>query len=77
MKPWTKKGKEVSGIKMTSFIEDIWTGMKDSLFEVYQFYASTKLLWDALEDKLYGRRSSSKKFLVCNFNAYKMIDNLP
>ena len=49
--------------------------MKDSLVNVYQFYESKKLLWDALEDKYMVEDTSSKKFLVSKYNSYKMVDN--
>ena len=55
----------------------ILNGIKDSLSNVYQFHESAKLLWDALEDKYMAEDASSKKFLVGNFNAYKMLDNRP
>ena len=53
----------------------ILNGIKDSRFDVYQFHESTKLLWEALEDKYIAEDASSKKFLVSNSNAYKMVDN--
>ncbi|GJZ18696.1 hypothetical protein Tco_0554819, partial [Tanacetum coccineum] len=34
-----------------------------------------KELWDSLESKYMAEDSSSKKFLVSNFNNYKMIDS--
>ena len=51
MKHWSKQGKEVSGIVTTSFVEDILNGMNDSLFDVYQYHESAKLLWETLEEK--------------------------
>ena len=36
-----------------------------------------KLLWEALEEKYMAEDASSKKFLVSNFNAYKMVENRP
>ena len=50
-------------------------GMNDSLFDVYQYHDSTKLFWEALEEKNMAKDARSKKFLVSNFNAYKMIEN--
>ena len=49
--------------------------MTDTLFGVDQFHESVKLLWDSLEDKYMAEDASSKKFLVSNFNAYKMVVN--
>ena len=54
----------------------ILNGMCDSLFDIYQFHESAKILWDSLEDKYMSEDASSKKFLVINFNNYKMLDNL-
>ncbi|GKB22891.1 hypothetical protein Tco_0862292 [Tanacetum coccineum] len=34
-------------------------------------------LWDSLESKYMAEDSSSKKFLVSNFNNYKMVDSRP
>ena len=55
----------------------ILNGMNDSLFDVYQYHDSSKLLWEALEEKYMAEDASSKKFLVSYFNAYKMVDNCP
>ena len=49
--------------------------MCDSLFDIYQFHESAKILWDSLEDKYMSEDASSKKVLVSNFNNYKMLDN--
>ncbi|GKC14816.1 zinc finger, CCHC-type containing protein, partial [Tanacetum coccineum] len=38
---------------------------------------STKELWDSLESKYMTEDASSKKFLVSNFNNYKMVDSRP
>ena len=55
----------------------ILNGTKDSLFDVYQFHESTKIFWDALEEEYMAEDSSSKKFPVSNFYAYKMVHNRP
>ncbi|GJY48211.1 zinc finger, CCHC-type containing protein [Tanacetum coccineum] len=55
----------------------ILNGMSDSLFDVYTNVESTKELWDSLESKYMADDSSSKKFLVSNFNNYKMVDSRP
>nr|GEY84017.1 zinc finger, CCHC-type [Tanacetum cinerariifolium] len=52
-------------------------GMSNSLFDVYTNVESTKELWDSLESKYMAEDSSSKKFLVNNFNNYKMADSRP
>ncbi|VFQ81759.1 unnamed protein product [Cuscuta campestris] len=52
-------------------------GMSDSLFDVYQNVESAKLLWDGLEEKYMAEDASSKKFLVSNFNNYKIVDSRP
>jgi len=51
--------------------------MSDPLFDVYQNVESAKELWDALESKYMAEDASSKKFLVSNFNNYKMSDSRP
>ncbi|CAM8923830.1 unnamed protein product [Rhodiola kirilowii] len=53
----------------------ILNGMADNLFDVYQNVESAKELWDALETKYMREDASSKKFLVSNFNSYKMVDS--
>nr|GEV29639.1 zinc finger, CCHC-type [Tanacetum cinerariifolium] len=55
----------------------ILIGMFDSLFDVYTNIESAKELWDSLESKYTTEDSSSKKFLVSNFNNYKMVDSRP
>nr|GEW38900.1 hypothetical protein [Tanacetum cinerariifolium] len=55
----------------------ILNGMFDSLFDVYTNVESAKELWDSLESKYMAEDSSSKKFLVSNFNNYKMVDSRP
>nr|GEX20616.1 zinc finger, CCHC-type [Tanacetum cinerariifolium] len=52
----------------------ILNGMSDSLFDVYTNIESTKELWDSLESKYMAEDSSSKKFLVSNFNNNKIVD---
>ncbi|CAM8890197.1 unnamed protein product [Rhodiola kirilowii] len=55
----------------------ILNGMSDPLFDLYQVVKSVKELWDALEAKYMQEDASSKKFLVSNFNSYKMVDARP
>ncbi|XP_022042282.1 uncharacterized protein LOC110944946 [Helianthus annuus] len=55
----------------------ILNGMSDPLFDVYQNVETAKLLWDTLEAKYMAEDSSSKKFLVSNFNNYRMVDERP
>ncbi|CAM8910722.1 unnamed protein product [Rhodiola kirilowii] len=55
----------------------ILNGIADNLFDVYQNVESAKELWDALEAKYMREDASSKKFLVSNFNSYKMADTRP
>ncbi|GJW25887.1 zinc finger, CCHC-type containing protein [Tanacetum coccineum] len=55
----------------------ILNGMFDSLFDVYTNIESAKELWDSLEFKYMAGDSSSKTFLVSNFNNYKMVDSRP
>ncbi|XP_010684154.1 uncharacterized protein LOC104898750 [Beta vulgaris subsp. vulgaris] len=52
----------------------ILNAMSDTLFDIYQYVESAKELWGALEAKYVAEDASSKKFLVSNFNSYKMID---
>ncbi|GJY31172.1 zinc finger, CCHC-type containing protein [Tanacetum coccineum] len=49
--------------------------MSDALFDVYQNVGSAKELWDQLESKYMAGDASSKKFLVSNFNNYKIVDS--
>ncbi|GKB33376.1 zinc finger, CCHC-type containing protein [Tanacetum coccineum] len=51
----------------------ILNGMSDAFFDVYQNVGSTKELWDQLDSKYMREDASSKKFLVSNFNNYKMV----
>ena len=53
----------------------ILNGKSDPLFDVYQNVESAKQLWDALESKYLAEDASSKKFLISNFNNYKMSDS--
>ncbi|XP_071738652.1 uncharacterized protein [Rutidosis leptorrhynchoides] len=55
----------------------ILNGMSDALFDVYQSVETAKELWDSLESKYMAEDASSKKFLVSNFNNYKMVDSRP
>ncbi|GJW27908.1 zinc finger, CCHC-type containing protein [Tanacetum coccineum] len=56
---------------------NILNSMSDSLFDVYTNVESAKELWDSLESKYMAEDASSKKFLVSNFNNYKMVDSRP
>ncbi|XP_058774264.1 uncharacterized protein LOC131648530 [Vicia villosa] len=53
----------------------ILNGMSDPLFDIYQNVESKKELWDCLEAKYMADDSSSKKFLVIDFNNYKMVES--
>ncbi|KAJ9553005.1 hypothetical protein OSB04_017050 [Centaurea solstitialis] len=55
----------------------ILNSMCDSFFDIYQNVKSSKELWDSLESKHMAEDASSKKFLVSNFNNYKMVDSRP
>ncbi|CAM8968490.1 unnamed protein product [Rhodiola kirilowii] len=55
----------------------ILNGMANNLFDVYQNVESAKELWDALEAKYMQEDASSNKFLVSNFNSYKMVNSRP
>ncbi|CAM8944203.1 unnamed protein product [Rhodiola kirilowii] len=55
----------------------ILNGMSDPLFDLYQNVESAKELWDTLEAKYMAEDASSVKFLVSNFNNYKMVDSRP
>lgn len=55
----------------------ILNGMSDSLFDIYQNTESAKQLWNDLESKYIAEDASSKKFLVSDFNNYKMVDSRP
>nr|GEV57552.1 zinc finger, CCHC-type [Tanacetum cinerariifolium] len=47
------------------------------LLDIYQNVESVKELWDSLESKYMAEDASSKKFLVSNFNNYKMVNSRP
>ncbi|XP_051147647.1 uncharacterized protein LOC127262850 [Andrographis paniculata] len=51
----------------------ILNAMSDPLFDIYQNVGSTKELWEALESKYMAEDASSKKFLVSDFNNYKIV----
>ncbi|CAM8877700.1 unnamed protein product [Rhodiola kirilowii] len=51
--------------------------MFDPLFDLYQNAESVKELWDSLESKYMTEDASSVKFLVSNFNNYKMVHSCP
>ncbi|XP_076921704.1 uncharacterized protein LOC143583221 [Bidens hawaiensis] len=55
----------------------ILNGMCDALFDVYQNAESARDLWDSLDTKYMAEDASSKKFLVSNFNSYKISNNRP
>ncbi|KAJ9547314.1 hypothetical protein OSB04_019857 [Centaurea solstitialis] len=55
----------------------ILNGMSDSLFDIYQNVKNAKQLWNDLESKYIAEDASSKKFLVSDFNNYKMMDSRP
>nr|GEW43353.1 zinc finger, CCHC-type [Tanacetum cinerariifolium] len=59
------------------YMVHILNGMSDSLFDVYTNVELAKELWDSLESKYIAEDSSRKKFLVSNFNNYKMVDSRP
>ncbi|KAJ9566244.1 hypothetical protein OSB04_002210 [Centaurea solstitialis] len=53
----------------------ILNGMSDPLFDLYQNVENAKQLWNDLESKYIVEDASSKKFLVSDFNNYKMVDS--
>ncbi|KAJ9554082.1 hypothetical protein OSB04_018127 [Centaurea solstitialis] len=55
----------------------ILNGMSDPLFDLYQNMENAKQLWNDLESKYIVEDASSKKFLVSDFNNYKMVDSRP
>ncbi|GJS08040.1 zinc finger, CCHC-type containing protein [Tanacetum coccineum] len=55
----------------------ILNSMSDPLFDIYQNVKSANELWDYLESKYMADDASSKKFLVSNFNNYKLVDSRP
>ena len=50
-------------------------GMSDSLFDIHGDAKSAKELWNLLESKYIAEDSSSKKFLVSDFNSYRIVDS--
>ena len=77
MKLWRKLGSIASGIMITICWGHILNGIKDLLIDIYQFHESAKLLRDVLEDNYLAEDASSKKFLVSNFNTYKIVYRRP
>ncbi|GKB71083.1 zinc finger, CCHC-type containing protein [Tanacetum coccineum] len=55
----------------------ILNGIYDPLFDIYHNVESAKELWYYLESKYMAEDASSKKFLVSNFNNYKMVNSRP
>ncbi|XP_073219592.1 uncharacterized protein [Cicer arietinum] len=53
----------------------ILNGMSDSLFDIYQSSIFAKELYEKLESRYMQEYATSKKFLVSQFNNYKMVDN--
>ncbi|KAI3749922.1 hypothetical protein L2E82_20543 [Cichorium intybus] len=56
------------------FLGHILNGMSDALFDIYQNVAEARELWDILEAKYIAEDALSKKFLLSDFNNYKMVD---
>ncbi|KAL0312878.1 UNVERIFIED_CONTAM: hypothetical protein Sradi_5687100 [Sesamum radiatum] len=78
MKQWSKLAGEASGENDDYICRGhILNGMSDTLFDIYQNVESAKALWDGLEAKYMAEDASSKKFLVSDFNNYKMVDSRP
>ncbi|CAM8916471.1 unnamed protein product [Rhodiola kirilowii] len=55
----------------------ILNDMSDPIFDLYQNAESAKELWDSLKFKYMAEDASSVKFLVSNFNNYKMVNSRP
>ncbi|GJR29524.1 zinc finger, CCHC-type containing protein [Tanacetum coccineum] len=55
----------------------ILNGISDPMFDIYQNVKYAKELWDSIEFKYMVEDASSKKFLLSNFNNYKMVDLRP
>nr|GEU68222.1 zinc finger, CCHC-type [Tanacetum cinerariifolium] len=55
----------------------ILNGMSDLLFDIYHNVESAKELWDSLESKYMEKNAYSKKFLISNFNNYKIVNLRP
>ncbi|GJW30536.1 hypothetical protein Tco_0047411 [Tanacetum coccineum] len=53
----------------------ILNGMSSPIFDIYQNVESAKELWDYFESKYMAEDAFSKKFLVSNFNNYKMVNS--
>lgn len=49
--------------------------MSDALFDIHSESLCAKVSWDTLELKYINEDASSKKFLVSDFNNYKMEDS--
>ena len=53
----------------------ILNGMFESLFDIYEYHECAKDMWDAVESKYMAKDASSKKFIICNFYNYEMVDS--
>ncbi|GKB11018.1 hypothetical protein Tco_0844941 [Tanacetum coccineum] len=62
-------------LKVVYMLSTPMPDLSDALFDVYQNVGSAKELWDQLESKYMAEDAFSKKFLVSNFNNYKMTDS--
>ncbi|KAJ9535802.1 hypothetical protein OSB04_un001045 [Centaurea solstitialis] len=57
--------------------ESVVSGKTTTTSVVVTFLTSAKQLWNDLESKYIAEDASSKKFLVSDFNGYKMVDSRP
>ncbi|XP_056688059.1 uncharacterized protein [Spinacia oleracea] len=57
--------------------EHILNALANPLFDLYQYEESAKKFWDKLDSKYMAEDASSKKFLVSNFNNFKMSNDRP
>ncbi|GKA75584.1 hypothetical protein Tco_0781962 [Tanacetum coccineum] len=58
-------------------IGHILNGISNSMFDIYQMVDSTNELSDSIESRYMADDASSKKFLISNFNNYKMVNSRP
>ena len=50
-------------------------GLYDSLYNVYCAIKTVKELWESLDQKYKIKDAGAKKFMVCRFLDFKMVDS--
>ncbi|GKA82383.1 hypothetical protein Tco_0789131 [Tanacetum coccineum] len=77
--PWEGLGEDVAALALLIVVYVLPTPMPELLEDdtLEANVESAKELWDSLESMYMAEDASSKKFLVSNFNNYKMVNSRP